>query len=1100
MSDKKVLGFDMGANSIGWCMQLINNECKTVDILGMGTRIFDNSRDPKTNVPLSVKKRMVNAASVRRNRQIMRTKNVCKILRKFGLLPKDEKSSVSKRNPYKLRAKAVKEKIDLFGIGRIILHINKRRGFKSNRKIDKRADDKETKGMKAGISRLREMLKDKTLGEFLYERKIAGSSVRMRANVIKNKNEYEIYAERDMYETELAKIWETQKKFHPCLTDDMYREISNAVFFQRQLKVPERGFCQFEHTEHRGYKAYPIFQKFRILQEINALEIIDINASNENKLSVEEKQKLANALLYNDNKLVDKKQFAKFSKIKKFLNIPDTFSFNFESENRKGLYGNLTDAVMASNKCFGESWRNIDDTIREKLIDLVMADNEQGFIALCFEHFKIEKEEAKNILNECFDLTDGTASLSSLAMHKIVPFLEKGELYHNACALAGYDFNVNYNGEKFDELPYYGKILKTAVLGGNPNFDPETFPEKHYGKINNPTVHVALNQLRKLYNKIISVYGKPDRIVIETARELPMGQESLKGLLSEQKENTKKNKEIAEKLKELGESNTPENRMKYKLWEDLSEDIAKRICPFCGEKKIEAKNLFTPEFEIEHLLPFSETFDDSRANKVISCASCNRVFKGQRTPYEAFANREKYSWDGIMARVSLMPKSKQWRFRPDAMEIFREKYGDFTQRMLNDTRYMSKVAREYFTSVIDANNIITVPGQITAMLRKEWGLNDILRPTPLTESNKQDKTLMEIVSETTTENDEDESDEDSDKTKGKKKYRGDNRHHAIDAFVISSVNRNLISKISEASKMAEKAGLNDLLKQIPKPFSTNYITYDTFRKKVLSIVVSHKLDRGDVKTAIKNHKTVAKLHNDTALGKIGNEIDGKITIVKRVPLNSIECTDKDISEIATPKIRNELLSIYESIYSDSSIKDLPEKKQKNAIKDMWAKKLDEYCNANKIRRVRIHIKNREIKKLVPIADKNGVIYKYMENAESYCMDIYDTGSGKWQFEVINMFDAHKNKMPQWRKNNPHAKLIMRLFKRDAIAYEENGEYKIAIIKNVATHGQIGILPPSVAKVDGNVPKKIPSALQELNARKVYIDEIGRVFDAYKNKK
>lgn len=91
--------------------------------------------------------------------------------------------------------------------------------------------------------------------------------------------------------------------------------------------------------------------------------------------------------------------------------------------------------------------------------------------------------------------------------------------------------------------------MRTSVLGGNPNFDPEKQPEKYYGKINNPTVHVALNQLRKVYNKLVAVYGRPDMVAVETARELPLGVKGLGELLSEQGKNRGKNLEIAEVLK-----------------------------------------------------------------------------------------------------------------------------------------------------------------------------------------------------------------------------------------------------------------------------------------------------------------------------------------------------------------------------------------------------------------------------------------------------------------------------------------------------------------------------------------------------------------------
>ena len=1056
MENKKIFGFDMGSNSIGWCVQTIGENGITSEILGLGTRIFDNSRDAKTRVPLSVERRISRSASTRRDRQIMRTKHLCNLLRRYGLLPKQSGFSLADRNPYKLRAKAVHEKIDLLGIGRAILHINKRRGFKSNRKADKKSGDSESLGMKAGISRLRQELGDRTLGEFLYERRKSSQPVRMRAESIKRKNHYEIYAERSMYEEEFRRMWETQQKFHKNLTGEMYAEIFDAIFSQRPLRVPERGWCQFEAGQRRAYKAYPISQKFRILQEVNALEIIDASNPN-NRLAREQKQKLAKALLENDPAVTDKKSFASFSKIKRFLGIPKFVSFNFESENRKGFEGDSTARILACEDCFSDSWNGLSDELREKIVDLIMADNEGEFLELAAGNFGFDPQKARFILDAGSALKDGTVSLSSKAMHKIVPFLEEGELYHNACARSGYNFNANYVGELLDALPYYGKILRNSVLGGNTKFDPEKEPEKYYGKINNPTVHVALNQLRKVYNKLAEVYGKPDCVVIETARELPLGEKGLGELVSRQVKNREKNEEIAGELEKLGVANNAKNRMKYKLWEDLSADVKKRACPFCG-RQIELSKLFTADFEVEHLLPFSETFDDSRANKVISCASCNRILKGKRSPYDAFANRAGFAWEEILSRASELPQNKQWRFREDAWEIFEEKYGDFIQRMLNDTRYMSKVAREYLTCVLSPKNVLAVSGGITALLRGRWGLNSILDDS---------KTSEEAV-----------------------KNRDDHRHHAVDAFVISCVNAKLIKKISEAAKLAEEAHLENVLKNIPTPYE--FVSFDSIKKLVGSIIVSHKLDRGDVKGALKKGKTIAKLHNDTAYGRINNtdSASDKITLAKRVPLSSIECKMDAVSQIANSGIREDL-----SAYCGELLANAPTDKSR---KEMWSSFLSEYQDSKKVRRVRIHIPNRETRKLIAIADKRGRIYKYMENAESYCVDIYKpSDSDKWDFEVVNMYAAHKIGIPNWRQSDPHAKLIMRIFKRDTIAYEEGGEHKLAVVKGIATHGQISLLPLNQADASGNLPKRTPSSLQKLKARKVYVDEIGRLFDSQK---
>ncbi|MBE6410920.1 MAG: type II CRISPR RNA-guided endonuclease Cas9 [Opitutales bacterium] len=1078
MKTTKVFAFDLGANSIGWCVVLLGEDGLPVEIIDAGVRIFDNSRDPKTNTPLSVEKRIISGASTRRDRQLMRTRYLCKLLKEFGLLSdKNPRSEVS-RNPYKLRSLGATKKLDLYGLGRTILHINKRRGFKSNRKADKKSDEKESQGIKAGISKLREQLVNKTLGQFLYERQKSGDGTRMRAKIIKNKNDYEIYADREMYENEFWQIWHTQQKFYPSLTDEKGQKIFDTLFFQRPLKTPELGWCQFE-DERRAYKAYPISQRFRIYQEVNALEIVDISDNN-NRLTVEDRQKLIKALLENDPKIVDKKGKATFAKIKKFLNIKN-FSFNFESEKRKDFASDLTAFVLASPDNFGEKWRTLDDSICEEIIDAIIQNEENVFIKLVEKYFGFDSNKAKSILDDAIiNLPEGTTNLSTKAMQKIMPYFESGMRYDLACKAAGYNFNANYQGEIFDTLPYYGQILRKLALGGDKQkYSPEENPEKYYGKINNPTVHVALNQLRKVVNKLISVYGKPDRIAIETARDLPLGVKGLSELKKEQNKNQTKNEEIAEELKKLGVANNARNRMKYKLWEDLNPDFIKRMCPFCG-RQIERTQLFESDFEIEHLLPFSDTFDDSRANKVISCRSCNRI-KAKRPPHEAFFNRTGYDWDEILARVSALPKSKQWRFKADAMEQFKEKYGDFIARMLNDTRYMSKVSREYFTAIIPTENIITLTGSTTAMLRGTWGLNSILEP---------DHNVPETPAEAEQNSQSDNSDKDKSES-APKKNRADHRHHAVDAFVISTVGRKLISIISQCAKRNEQALLENILKSMPSPFT--HIPFDVLKEKILNINVSHKLDRGDVKGAIKQGKTVASLHKDTAYGRIGgNDTDEKITLVKRVPLDSIELKEDKIEEIANLKIRNDLLNIFHEIHSTPTT----EKAKQNE----WLSRLQQYAQENKVRRLRIHIANREIKKLIPIKDKkSGKVYKYMDNAESYCIDIYKpSNSDKWQFEVINMFEAHKNEMPQWRKNDSHAKLVMRLFKRDTIAYEENGEYKVAVITNIATHGQLGMLGLMQANVEGNHPKKMPGALQKLNARKVYVDEIGRIFDPKRN--
>src|SRR3546814_18608370 len=77
-------------------------------------------------------------------------------------------------------------------------------------------------------------------------------------------------------------------------------------------------------------------------------------------------------------------------------------------------------------------------------------------------------------------------------------------------------------GEILDKLPYYGELLAQDIPPGTQlASDP---PEKRFGKITNPTVHIGLRQLEKLVNAIIAVHGRTDQIVVELARELKLNE------------------------------------------------------------------------------------------------------------------------------------------------------------------------------------------------------------------------------------------------------------------------------------------------------------------------------------------------------------------------------------------------------------------------------------------------------------------------------------------------------------------------------------------------------------------------------------------------
>lgn len=373
---------------------------------------------------------------------------------------------------------------------------------------------------------------------------------------------------------------------------------------------------------------------------------------------------------------------------------------------------------------------------------------------------------------------------------------------------------------------------------------------------------------------------------------------------------------------------------------------------------------------------------------------------------------------------------------------------------------MTRAAREYLTSIVEAKNVYTVKGVITGLLRNKWGINKLLNDPAIPPEE------AEI------------------------KNRNDNRHHAIDAFILCTISRAMIQRIAQSAKLCEDAGYEKIVSDIGKPFDD--FDYEEMKKHLDKMLISFKPDRGNASNAVKNNKTLGSLHNETALGAINfKDGDNSLTLAKRIKIETLDFKEKNIEEVADEKIKKDLKAIYEEVILAG------------ADKKVWVEKLSKYAKNNSIRRIRIHLRNNELSTLIPIKDKNGKIYKYYANAENYCMDIYlPSGEKKWHFKPVSMFEAHqKNYIPKWRKTDPHAKLVMRLFKQDILAFEENGNIVYKRITSIWGSGVIQLMPLNKNFIDKDDKRtsKTPSSLQKLNARKVYIDEAGRLFDPGKAK-
>ncbi len=1055
-----ILGLDLGSTSLGWSVVELDKTGVPVRLERMGVRIFSDGRDSKSKEPLAVARRTARGMRRRRDRYVMRRETLMRKLVKYGLMPENEseRKALERLNPYELRAKGLNEKLPPYELGRALFHINQRRGFKSNRKTDRKND--EAGAMKSAIRDLTEKMTEsgaRTLGEYLYNLNKDKKStqnfapVRVRTHLEKSKAVYSMYPTREMYEDEVRQIFLKQN-----LSDEIKADLFHTIFDQRPLKTPPKGRCPFEKSEERCYIAFPAFQRFRALQQINQLRVRD--DFTEVELNDKQKRELRHWLLDDFSKL-DKDYRLTFAAIKKILKLPKNVKFNLESERRKGLDADKTSAQL--RPLFGTIWAEKQDEI----VDLLLNMENEDELKQALRKYGLPDEQIERVL--AVNLPDGTGSLSLKAIGKINPFLEQGMMYDKAVVAAGYVFSKKFDklpdkyesfidpeyGTVFDELPYYGQVLPEQVIGGTGKDEDRNDEAKFFGKINNPTVHIALNQVRKLVNALVKKYGHPNSIVVELARDLKLSRDEKKRLEKEQTQNETENKKIAEEFQRLNSEkglnikNNYDNRMKYKLWEDSSKNPMQRCCPFCGKPIPEVELAMSAEFEIEHLLPFSRSYLDARSNKVLSCRRCNRE-KGNRSPWEAFHNDAK-RWNEILARAENLPENKRWKFNEDAFKRLQDENGDVLARMLTDTQYMSRIARQYLCFAANPKRVYGIPGQLTSKLREHWGLNSIL-----SEQHEKDRT--------------------------------DHRHHAIDAFVVACTSRGTLQKYA-----TERRDFGEMPQE-----KAPHVPFPAFRLAEIKeafdqIVISHKPDHGNPRKAIRQGKTVAKLHEETYYGMIGEgEKKGTVRLTKRVPC------------LAFTKSFNPQKKPYklEDIVDQNRTANKIRKRLENSDPADYEKIVMAYFNERGMKRVKV-FEDRNKNVVLAFNDrKTGQPYRYAiyggnAYAEIYCPD-RGKNAGKWQLEIIPNFKAHqKGFVPNWRHTDAHAKLIMRLHIDDMVAYEKDGETIIARVKKM-TGGTVYFRENKIAKEEADKLswQAGPLGMQKANMRPITVTVDGVVLD------
>ena len=823
MEKNYILGLDIGISSVGWGLLELDANNNPYKIIDVGSRIFTPGEVEKTGDSRAKERREKRGARRISRRREFRLDRVRNLLYENGYLKgninsnivseKNEELSIifdnminnyykeKNSNPYKLKVEALDRKLTNEELSIILVHYAKKRGYKSNRE---EASDNDSGKVLSAIKENEKIMNEnnyRTISEmYIKDEKFK--------NKIKNSpGDYKISVTNEMYLKEINMVLNSQIKFG-LITDDFknqYLEIYNSR--RSYAKGPggnspyggdliERmtGKCNFD-GKPRAPKRAPSSELYVSLTKLVNLKYKKedneyTRLTNEEIKEIIEKAKDKKIITYKDlakeldgniefkDLSLSKKEYGKvIEELKKKLNISKEESINISNlnSNDRELFNTLYNEKLLSKTLIelkgyhalkdsiikaysNDIWKKFKDNI--ELLDE---------LALYCTNYKINEDilnkikESENIENIFEDIHfiellpnfKDHLMLSTDLIKKLIPLMLEGNTYDKAMNILGYNHSdINGDKEKKD-------LLVPICVDDN---------------ITNQRVIRSLTQTRKVINSIIKKYGMPKIINIETARELAKSRQERNEIAKNNVEKQAENEKIKNQLVELGlfvstDKISSTDLLKYKLWKEQNE--------FCGYsmKKISIEDLFGNNIvQIDHILPYSRTYNDNYLNKTLVYTKENQE-KGNRTPYEWFGKTQK--WDEYEAYINNLTISQKKKDNYLLKKLDFDTEREMRDQNLNDTKYISKELSSLIKAYLNVEKVNMYPGAITSKLRARWGFNRLTH-SYISKTYRLPEDMKKDIN----------------------KDRDNHLHHAMDALVIASITPSLQQKITLYEKFS----------------------------------------------------------------------------------------------------------------------------------------------------------------------------------------------------------------------------------------------------------------------------------------------------------
>jgi len=763
VDDSLVFGLDVGIASVGSAV-VRHGDSPLVEFVG--SRCFEAPEEPKTKVLKNKTrrdKRLLRRVTRRRRRRMAEIRSR---FADVGLLGTTDPDTFHHRReaptPWQARARGLDGKLTDAEFAAALLHIAKHRGFKSNKKSDvgQNAPD-DNKKMLTAITANRELsARYRTVGEMVS--KDAKFDERKR----NKRGEYTHTVARDDLQYEVKQLFKAQRRLgNAKATAKLEEQYFGIAFQQKSLQDSEHmvGMCPFEPEEKRSPRHAPSFEKFRYLAKLNTVKVREADGA-PRRLTPEELGKAIADFGIGSKSIT-------WNALARKIGLPKGTFFDGIDEKR------AKNDIVARGGCAAGTKTLYDllgpagwNTVRDKaaLLDAVAA-------VIAFREDLDSIEKGLEALDELEPLVlsalmDGTrrgdfgafaraGHISTKAARNILPHLLDGMVYSKACTAAGYDHTQSRKIEIDD--------------------------------IRNPVVKRSLREAAKQVETLIHHFGaRPGRIIVELAREVGKSAEErdkiTRGIEKRTAEKDRRREELKELLN-LKVEPTEEELRRYELWKEQN-----YRCIYT-DRQIDPRDILATSnaVQVDHILPRSRSQDNSYFNQVLCHASANQD-KGQRTPWEWIVRDGKNmdEWARFEARVRALA-IKGFKKRNLLMRNFDEREQGFVERNLNDTKFAARALlaalREIYADEGEPDpasdgylggkrRLFARPGQITAILRRAWGLGGI-------------------------------------------KDRSDDRHHALDALVCAAAhNEWLLNRLTRQYQRIEAENRGKWVPNVDDPW------------------------------------------------------------------------------------------------------------------------------------------------------------------------------------------------------------------------------------------------------------------------------------------